>query len=473
VGDSFTQQNNAKWLFGPRAGLAWDVFGNGKTSIRAAGGIYYDLMDELFYLVDSTQPFNAAATLSNVSILPLIPVNPATPVPPACAPNVLGSCTLYSPKGVENNFKVPAIYSWNFAVEQQITKNMALRVAYLGNHEIHQATQLDPNQVNALICSNPAGCIAGGVSAFNKPTNASLRSTVPQGAEYVPVTTRPNPYLSNGIFNTSNGNALYNAMQVDVNRRLTQGLQFRGNYTWSKGMDMGTALTNVGGANVGGGVLDVTNLKREWSPSTFDVTHQFSANFLYELPFGQGKTLLGNAHGLANKLASGWQLNGIVTRLTGFPGTVGTGSNNSGTGNSSAPDRPNLAPGKNGNITSGVTAGCGPEVPAGQQLGTPTMWFDPCSFTVPAPGTFGNVGRGTIRGPGLVNLDVSLFKTTHLTERLALQFRAEVFNILNHTNFGFPSMVAFDGGVQSGVAGSISRTATNSRQIQFGMKLNF
>jgi hypothetical protein len=101
------------------------------------------------------------------------------------------------------------------------------------------------------------------------------------------------------------------------------------------------------------------------------------------------------------------------------------------------------------------------------------MWFDPCSFTVPAPGTFGNVGRGTIRGPGLVNLDVSLFKTTHLTERLALQFRAEVFNILNHTNFGFPSMVAFDGGVQSGVAGSISRTATNSRQIQFGMKLNF
>jgi hypothetical protein len=474
VGDKFTQQNNSKWLFGPRAGIAWDVFGNGKTSIRTGAGIYYDLMDELFYLVDSTQPFNAAATLSNVSILPLIPVNPATPVPPACGPNIASPCTLYSPKGVENNFKIPAVYSWNFAVEQQLKKNMVLRLAYLGFQETHQATQVDPNQVRALICSDPAGCVAGGVSAFNAPTNASKRSIVPQGAEYVPVTTRPNPYLSNGIFNTSNGNANYNALQVDLNQRLTRGLLFRANYTWSKGMDMGTALTNVGGANVGGGVMDVTNLRREWSPSTFDATHQFSANFLYELPFGQGRTFLSGAHGVTDKLVGGWQLNGIVTRLSGFPGTVGTGSNNSGTGNASAPDRPNMAPGATtNNPTSGVTGGCGPEVPAGQKLGTPQKWYDPCAFALPAPGTFGNVGRGTVRGPGLFDLDMSLFKTTHITERLGLQFRAEFFNILNHTNFGFPSMIAFDGNVQSSAAGLITNTATSSRQIQFGLKLNF
>jgi Carboxypeptidase regulatory-like domain len=474
VGDRFTLQNNAKRLFGPRLGIAWDVFGNGKTSIRTAAGIYYDLMDELFYLVDSTQPFNAAATLSNVSILPLIPVNPATPVPPACGPNVPRPCTLYSPKGVENNFKIPAVYSWNFAVEQQLSRNMALRVGYLGYQETHQATQMDPNQVHALICSNPAGCVAGGVSAFNAPTNASKRSMVPLGAEYVPVTTRPNPYLSNGIFNTSNGNANYNALQADLNKRLSRGLLLRANYTWSKTMDMGTALTNVGGANVGGGVMDITNLKREWSPSTFDVTHQFSANFLYELPFGQGKSLVNGVHGVAEKLVSGWRMNGIMTRLSGFPGTVGTGSNNSGTGNASAPDRPNMAPGATtNNPTSGVTAGCGPEVPAGQRLGTPQMWFDPCAFSLPKPGTFGNVGRGTIRGPGLFDLDISFLKTTPISDRVGLQFRAELFNILNHTNFGFPSMVAFDGNVPSSAAGLITNTATSSRQIQFGLKLNF
>jgi hypothetical protein len=177
---------------------------------------------------------------------------------------------------------------------------------------------------------------------------------------------------------------------------------------------------------------------------------------------------------VADKLIGGWQLNAIVTKLSGFPGTVATGSNNSGNGNSSAPDRPNMAPGATtNNPIHGVTAGCGPEVPAGQRLGTPIMWFDPCQFSLPAPGTFGNMGRGTVRGPGLFDLDFSVLKMTHISERVGLQFRAEMFNILNHTNFGFPSMTAFDGNVPSGVAGNISTTATSSRQIQFGMKLNF
>jgi len=133
-----------------------------------------------------------------------------------------------------------------------------------------------------------------------------------------------------------------------------------------------------------------------------------------------------------------------------------------------------MAPGANtNNPTSGVTAGCGPEVPAGQKLGTPQMWFDPCAFSLPAPGTFGNAGRGTIRGPGLFDLDISFLKMTHISEHVGLQFRAELFNILNHTNFGFPSMIAFDGAVQSSAAGLITNTATSSRQIQFGLKLTF
>ena len=108
-------------------------------------------------------------------------------------------------------------------------------------------------------------------------------------------------------------------------------------------------------------------------------------------------------------------------------------------------------------------------MPAGQQLGTPTRWFDPCAFVQPAFGTFGNTGRNIMRGPSLVNVDLSLFKTTHITERIGLQFRAEAFNVLNHTNLGFPTQTV---GTPS-AAGIVTRTATESRRIQLGLKLTF
>ena len=189
----------------------------------------------------------------------------------------------------------------------------------------------------------------------------------------------------------------------------------------------------------------------------FDQTQQATATVSYELPFGQGKPLLSSLHGVGDKLVSGWQLNTIVTLLSGVPVDITTGSNQSGDGNAGAPDRPNYNPAFTGNIITG----------------TPNQWFNPSAFSLPIPGTYGNVGRDTLQGPGLASVDLSLFKNTKISERLRLQFRAEFFNVLNHPNFSFPSNLVFSGGAINPTAGVITATTTTSRQIQFGLKLVF
>ena len=157
------------------------------------------------------------------------------------------------------------------------------------------------------------------------------------------------------------------------------------------------------------------------------------------------------------KLIGGWQLNGIVTLLTGFPFTPQIGSNRSGDGDTRNPDRPSVNPAFSGPVL----------------LRTPNQWFNPNAFVLPVPGTYGNLGRETLTGPGLADVDISLFKNTRITERTSLQFRAEFFNLFNHPNFGTPNAIVFSNGAISPTAGLITATATTSRQIQFGLKLIF
>ena len=162
-----------------------------------------------------------------------------------------------------------------------------------------------------------------------------------------------------------------------------------------------------------------------------------------------------------NQLIGGWQWNGIVTAQGGFPMTPVIGFNNSGTGDGGNPDVPNWNPNFKGNVI----------------LGTPDQWFNPEAFKVPIPGTFGNVSRGSLRGPGLVDIDTSLFKKIPISERFNLQLRAEAFNIFNHPNFAFPSQVVFEGNSSSyryaSSAATITSSATSSRQLQLALKLMF
>jgi hypothetical protein len=310
---------------------------------------------------------------------------------------------------------------------------------------------IDPNSIPAQICA-AATCVAPRAG-----TPGTTKSTVPKAQQYIPVTTRPNPYLGAGFFWYTEGNSSYNALQIDVTRRLTHGLQFRGNYTWSKNLDMNSGLTGAQAQNQAQMILNRNDLRQDWGPSALNVASQASISALYALPFGKGQHWMGDARGFAGALIGGWQLNGIETLLSGFPFTPQIGSNRSGDGDTRNPDRPSLNP-----------AFSGPVI-----LGSPNGWFNPNAFVLPTAGTYGDLGRGVYRGPGLAELDMSLFKTTRITERTNLQFRAEVFNVLNHANFDTPNATVFSGTSYNPSAGLITATATSSRQIQFGLKLFF
>ena len=452
ISSNLLTENNSKWLFSPRLALAWDPFGKGKTSVRAAFGTYYDLVDWLNQYPDVTPPLVDQASYTNVPVFSILPANPSAPVQPPCGPGVSPPCITFSTRGFQSNFKVPTVESWNFTVEQQVTSSTALRVAYVGSHTYHQWVSADPNTVASQICANAAGCLAGGVGA------AASRTTVPQGAQYIPVVTgKPNPFVGTGFYAQTEGYGNYNALQVEVIHRLAKGLQFRGNYTWAKNLDIQSSITQQIAANEPSELMDRNNPSRDYGPASFGVTSQASGNLSYELPFGKGRAWLNGVSGAADKLVSGWQFNAIVTLVSGLPFTPSAGANISGDGNNQGDDRPSINPAFTGNVITG----------------TPAQWYNPNAFILPQAGTYGNLGRDTLTGPGLADVDLSLFKATKLSERVGLQFRAEVFNIMNHANFAFPNTTAFSGTAVSATAGVLSSTVTSSRQIQFGLKLVF
>jgi hypothetical protein len=437
VSSSTYTQNNAKKLFGPRIAVAWDVFGNGKTAVRAGYGTYYSLIDDLSFLLNSLPPANGAASFAG-ALLPLVPITPGVQPPPSCGPGVPTPCSTFAPQGIQADARTPAVQEWNFRIEQQLSSNTALRIAYVGSHGYHGLLSIDPNSVPAQICAT-ATCTTGGIGA--------ARGTVSQGQEYIPVSaTRPNPYLGAGFFWFTEANTSYNALQLDVTRRLTRGLQVRGNFTWSKNLDINSALTGAQANNQPQMVMNRNDLRRDWGLSALNVTAQSSISASYELPFAK-----------ANRYIGGWQVNGIATILSGFPITPQVGSNRSGDGDTRNPDRPSFNPAFTGSIV--------------QQ--NPAQWFNPNAYVLPAVGTWGNVGRGTLTGPGLGEVDLSLFKKIAISEKLNLQFRAECFNLQNRANFGTPNAIVFANGVVSPSAGLITSTVTTSRQIQFGLKLMF
>jgi hypothetical protein len=448
IGASAFTKNNGKWLLGPRVGLAWDVFGDGKTAVRGGFGVYYTLIDNLSFLLNSLPPYNGSVTFSG-PLSNFLPITPGVQPPPACGPGVTTVCSTFAPQGIEAAAKTPAVNEWNLAIEQQLGTSMAFRVGYIGSFGYHQMLSIDPNTIPAQICSNNAACAVDNTGA----------TRVTPGTKYIPLlptpafpasSARPNPYLGAGFFWLTSGKTSYNALQLELIRRLSKRLQFRGNYTWAKNLDMNSALTIAQAQNQPQMVMDRNDLHRDWGPSALTPASQASISAHYEFPSSASniralRTLLG-----------GWQLNGITTLLSGFPFTPQIGSNRSGDGNTRNPDRPGINPSFNGPIL----------------LRKQTQWFDPTAFILPTVRTWGSLGRGTLRGPGLETLDLSLTKNTSLTERVGLQFRAEFFNALNHTNLGVPNPNVFIGtGAISPSAGLITTTATTSRQIQLGLKV--
>jgi hypothetical protein len=421
VGNSAFTTNRAKFLPEPRVGLAWDPFGKGKTVVHAGFGIYRALLDNLDYRLDQTAPFNATESLKNISVAGL-QIVPGSPLPAG---------TKISPSGSQPDLFTPTVLTWTFKVEQQISQSTALGLGYVGSHGYHELLSVDANE--------PIPTIMSGTVSY--PSGAPLA----------------NPALANTTTWLSEGLSSYNALQIDVSRRLSQGFQIRGTYTWSKSLDDGTALNSSVGANAPGFVMYPGNPKWDWSRANSDARHIAAINSSYELPFGEGKKFLRDVHGLAQKLAGGWTLSGIETLQSGFPFTPQLGFNPTNNGDSRNPIRPSWNPAFNGQVMEG----------------SPNQYFNPNAFMLPTPGTYGNAGRNVLVGPGMATTDLSLAKNTALSEKVKAQFRAEFFNIFNRANFGTPNAVIFTSAstAVSPTAGVITSTSTTSRQIQFGLKL--
>lgn len=466
VGSSVYSENNSKWLFGPRVGLAWDVFGNGKTSIRAGFGTYYDIQDTLGNALDHNYPFNGILTYTSQPLLPLIPVNPSTPLPPICGPGV-SFCSLFSPGGIQQNIKTPTIEEWNLSVEEGLGANMSLRFAYVGSHGYHEIDSDNPNSIDPVVCTSPSGCLAGGSAAV---ANLSLRSTVSQGTTYIPVGTVPNPFVSVATWLDDLGMSNYNAGSVELIRRMAGGLQFKTSYTWAKELDIQDGYSGDPGV---GSEQDFWHAKLTgYGPSANNQDQRFVFSGSYQLPIGRDKPFLNGVSGALDKLVSGWQVNSIVTIATGIPFGVTSGVNQSGNASTGAgTDRPSFAPGFT--AASPIVTGNPSQWPS---LATP-VWFNPRAFVLPQRGTFGNTGKNFLVGPNYRDVDFSIFKTTRVNERLSAEFRAEAFNLFNRVNFTNPltgAQAVFSSPTTiSPTAAVIQATANTSRQLQFGLKLIF
>ncbi|MBV9397440.1 MAG: TonB-dependent receptor [Bryobacterales bacterium] len=444
IGSSAFTVNNAKFLAQPRVGIAWRPFDFGRaTVIRAGFGMYNDLQDALGYRTDQNAPFNPTYSVPSFPVAQL-PVPPAAPIP---------SAARLIPGGVQPDMQTPTLISWSFRIQQEITANTALTVGYLGSHGYHEILGADANEPFPVIC--PASpCPATYPSNFP----AGIAGTpVRAGTYYVPTSVKANPAIGNTWTYFSEGSSTYNALQVDFNHRFSHGFSLRGVYTFAKAIDNGDSVNATTSGGEPALVSNPFNLSADKGLANFDVRHAGAINATYALPFGPGRHYLSSATGLARALAGGWSLNSVVTLQGGFPFTPQLSYNPSNTGDTRNPVRPFVNPYFTGPVI----------------LGSVNQWFNPAAFLQPPnnSGFYGDLGRDTLMGPGLATWDLSFLKDTIIRESLRLQFRAEMFNLLNHPNFNTPNAVTFTPTGVSPTAGVITSTSTTSRQVQFGLKL--
>lgn len=422
VGDSAFTVNRARFLPAPRIGFSLSPFGLKKTVIRGGIGLYYALLDNLSYRLDQNAPFNTVLAVKNIPFSSI-------------APDSIYAGSKIVPSGVQPDLWTPTVESWTLKVEQAISENTSLSVAYIGSHGYHGLLSSDTNLPAPTIC--PASPCPTGypVGAVYYPSNAPLANSA-----LLNTTT----WLSEGV-------SSYNALQWDVNHRFSKGLQFRGVYTFSKALDDGDNMNTSVATNSPTFLSNPLDPMADYGRASFDIRHTAVLNGTYALPFGRGNTEW------ANRLAGDWQLSGIETAQSGLPFTPQLSYNPSNDGDTRNPVRPSLNPNFSGPIV----------------LGGPGEYFNPAAFIQPLPGTYGNAGRNILQGPRLFETDLSLAKKFNLTERMNLQFRAECFNLLNHTNLNTPNPVVYTAatGGPSPTAGVITSTATTSRQIQLGLKL--
>ena len=309
-------------------------------------------------------------------------------------------------------WRPPRVASWNLAVERQATKDVLVRVAYAASKGTFLGYNLD---------LNPA---AYGPGATGSNTQAR----------------RPNQTFQNIVEDESGGNSIYNSLQVTFEKRFSDGFSVSANYTFGKTIDQVSYLTDTCSTNV----INPYNAGAYRAVSDFNVPHRFVLNYLWQLPSPKDNPLL-------RALVGGWQTTGILNWQSGFPLTMTSGEDDSLSGQ--------------GNDLADVTSK--PSLTSGARGDRIKKWFTTESFKTAATGTFGNVGRNILSGPGTFNLDFSIQRMFAIKDRMKLQFRSEFFNGLNHTLLNNPATT-----VTSGNFGRIT-SARDPRILQMALKLIF
>jgi len=418
--------NNAKFLPAPRVAVAWSPRVSPKTVVRAGFGTYYALLDNLSYRLDQNAPYN---TVYAVKSIPFSTISPDA--------TYAGAKVI--PSGVQPNLKTPTVQSWNLKVERELFAHTTIGVGYVGSHGYHELLSLDANLPTPTIC--PASPCPTGYPdrTVYFPTGAALAN------EHVWNTTH---WFSEGV-------SFYNGLEVDGKHHWANGFELRGVYTFSKALDDGDNLNTSVATNSPAFLSDPLNPATDYGRASFDVRHSGVIQGTYDLPFARNAAAEG--HRWKGLLAANWQASGIVTLQSGLPFTPQLSYNPSNDGDTRNPVRPSWNPAFRGQVI----------------LGGPSEYFNPLAFLQPLAGTYGNVGRNILQGPSLTQVDFSLAKRMALSERFALQFRSEFFNIFNHTNFNTANPVVYAAatGAPSPTAGVITSTATTSRQVQLGLKL--